>query len=68
MKATIIKPEKQDENKQQRKLRVAAYARVSTTSEEQKSSFVNQIEYENKIKKTQIGVREFILMKVFQND
>lgn len=51
MKATIIKPEKQDENKQQRKLRVAAYARVSTTSEEQKSSFVNQIEYyENKIK------------------
>ena len=43
-KVTIIEP-KQQRRKQNKKLNVAAYARVSTGSDEQKDSFINQKKY-----------------------
>lgn len=50
MKAKIIEPKKIGE-KSEKKLRVAAYARVSTDNEEQEGSFENQKKYyEDKIK------------------
>ena len=43
MKATVIEPNKEVEEKQ--KIRVAAYARVSTNSDEQEESYENQVKY-----------------------